>query len=100
MRMDEKRNFCAKRGQLRKSRNANGHVITNAAGLNNGLIGMLGDELAAQVCNHCFFPFSDSPAARKTDNNWAASRFFNKPSSSSTLMEPLSNAISAASKAL
>ena len=39
-------------GKIGKSGHGNDNVVAHAAGLNNGLVGMFGDEASAQVSNH------------------------------------------------
>src|SRR5437763_6298053 len=54
MRVNVQRNFSACLGQIRERWNRDGHVITDARGLNNDLIGMLGQQLAAEMGDHCW----------------------------------------------
>jgi hypothetical protein len=65
--MDEKRYFCIQRRQLRKGWNADDYVIAHPAGLNNGLIGVLGDQLASEMCNHRILSLRSTPLKSVTE---------------------------------
>src|ERR1700704_934197 len=99
MRMYEKCRLGVQRRQFRKSRDADGDVITYASSFNNGLVRVFRDQLAAQVCNHCCRGFPGSPAAFTTDSSCAASKFFNNFSSLFTWPPPFLKPPSADSKA-
>ena len=50
--VDVQRGLRAERGQGGEGGHQDGDVIADAGGLNNGLAGLLEDELAAQVSDH------------------------------------------------
>jgi len=50
--VDVERGFLAYRGQRRKGRHGDRDVIPDPAGLDNGLAGLLVDELSAQMSDH------------------------------------------------
>src|SRR5579863_5547082 len=52
MRMNVQRNLVTCSWQLGKSWDADRHVVTHAASLNNGLIRMLDQQLPSKVSNH------------------------------------------------
>src|SRR5215469_7395698 len=52
MRVDKHRHFHSQRGQCRKGGNADVDFISDARGLDGGLIGMLGDQLPAKMGDH------------------------------------------------
>ena len=50
--VDVQRDLAADCGQFGKCRNADDQVISDAASFDDGLVGMLGQQLSAQMSNH------------------------------------------------
>src|SRR5450631_279532 len=61
--------LAANTWQLGKCRHADGDVVSDAAGLNNGLVGMLGQQLAAKMSNHDVGASVRARAASRTTNS-------------------------------
>src|SRR5262249_47931680 len=63
--VDKQRHFCSQRGQSRKGGNADVDFVSDARGLNDGLVGMFGDQLPAKMSNHALFlsPRSKRPSS-------------------------------------
>jgi len=52
VRMNVQRHFSADGGKIGKRRHADGHVVADAGRLDDGLVGMLGQQLSAEMGNH------------------------------------------------
>ncbi len=52
MRVDVQRDLAAESRQIGKCWDADSDVVTDAAGFNHGLVGMLGEQPSAKVSNH------------------------------------------------
>jgi len=52
MRMNVQGNLGAGRWKLRECRDADGQVVTDPGRFNDGLVGMLSQQLSAQMSNH------------------------------------------------